>query len=195
MALAQQPQDMDRPTVGLTEAAEELDVHASTIRRYIREGKLPAHKAEGSHGPEWRIWADDLQAFAQGEQEVQGGLRQADSSFTVDLDERFAHLEQALRTGLDEITDAQKALLPSREETQARADRDRRLEEALTGNSGRIEELAREAEKQRVRAETAEAKVLDLENERDALRRELEAEIGKSWWHKLTGRGMRTEDT
>lgn len=195
MALEKQQQDPDKPTVGLTEAAEELGVHASTIRRYIREGRLPAHKAEGSHGPEWRIWADDLQAFAQGGQEVQGGLRESDSSFTAGLDERFAHLEQTLRTGLDEITEAQKALLPAPEEAQARADRERRLEEALTGNSGRIEELAREAEKQRVRAETAEAQVRELEKERGDLRRKLEAEREKTWWQRLTGRGMRSEDT
>jgi predicted nucleic acid-binding Zn-ribbon protein len=96
---------------------------------------------------------------------------------------------------LDEITEAQKALLPAPEEAQARADRERRLEEALTGNSGRIEELAREAEKQRVRAETAEAQVRELEKERGDLRRKLEAEREKTWWQRLTGRGMRSEDT
>ncbi|NLO07404.1 MAG: helix-turn-helix domain-containing protein [candidate division WS1 bacterium] len=194
MALDKQQQHMIGPTLGLTEAAEELDVHASTVRRYIREGRLPAHKVEGPHGPEWRVTADDVKAFAQGGQEVQGGLRESDSSLVQELDERLAHLAQTISTRLNEISEGQKALEPSLEERQARADRERRIEEALTGNSARIEELAREAEQQRIRAETAEAKVLELENERDGLRRELSVERSKPWWHRLTGRGMKTED-
>lgn len=189
MALEKQQQDPDKPTVGLTEAAEELDVHSSTVRRYIREGKLPAHKEEGPHGREWRIYREDLEAFAQGGQEVHRGLTQSDSSELVDIGERLAQLEQTLCTRFDEISDAQKALQPSQEEARARADRERRLEEALTGNSGRIEELAREAEQQRARAEAAEAQVRELENERDDLRRKLETEREKTWWQRLTGKG------
>lgn len=188
-----QHQNTDNPTVGLTEAAEELGVHPSTVRRYIREGQIPAHKAEGSHGPEWRIYSDDLQAFAQGDQELHKVLNESDSGQLGELLDRFAHLEQTLGTGLEEIIEAQKALRPSEEELRARVEREKCIEEALSGNTARIEELAREAEQQRARAETAEAQVRELENERDDLRRKLQAERAKTWWQKLTGRGMATD--
>lgn len=189
MALEEQHQDSDKPTVGLTEAAEELDVHSSTVRRYIREGKLHAHKEEGPHGREWRIYCEDLEAFAQGGQDAHRGVTQRDSSELTGLAEGLAEIEQTLRTRFDEISEAQKALRPSEDEVRARADREKRLEEALTGNSSRIEELAREAEQQRARAEAAEAQVRELENERDDLRRKLEAEGEKTWWQRLTGKG------
>ncbi len=44
------------PTVGLRQAAEELGVHYMTAYRYVRSGRLPAHKS----GAEWQIDPADL---------------------------------------------------------------------------------------------------------------------------------------
>jgi excisionase family DNA binding protein len=49
-------------TLGLKECAQRLGVHYMTVYRYVRTGMLPATKI----GFEWRIAADDLEAFAAG---------------------------------------------------------------------------------------------------------------------------------
>ena len=44
-------------TVGLRQAAEQLGVHYMTAYRYVRSGRLPAHKL----GSEWQIDPADLE--------------------------------------------------------------------------------------------------------------------------------------
>lgn len=48
--------------VSLTEAAERLGVHYMTAYRYVRTGRLPAHKA----GSEWQVATRDLDTFVTG---------------------------------------------------------------------------------------------------------------------------------
>jgi len=50
-------------TVSLKEAAEQLDVHYMTAYRYVRNGRLAAHKA----GAEWRVRAADLEQLVRGD--------------------------------------------------------------------------------------------------------------------------------
>lgn len=45
----------------VNEVAERLGLHAHTIRRYIREGKIPAAK----FGRVWRVDEEDLRAFIE----------------------------------------------------------------------------------------------------------------------------------
>lgn len=45
------------------EAAEKLDVHARTVRRYIAAGEMEANKIGG----QWRIRKEDLTAFINGQ--------------------------------------------------------------------------------------------------------------------------------
>lgn len=47
-------------TITIREAAERLGVSAKVVRRLIAEGSLPAAKARGSHGEEWRVDAASL---------------------------------------------------------------------------------------------------------------------------------------
>ncbi len=46
-------------TISLKEAAEQLDVHYMTAYRYVRNGRLAAHKS----GAEWRVRTDDVDQF------------------------------------------------------------------------------------------------------------------------------------
>jgi len=45
------------------QVAEMLHMHVKTVRRYIREGKLPAAKV----GKQWRVTGHDLSIFMEGE--------------------------------------------------------------------------------------------------------------------------------
>ncbi len=45
------------------QVAEMLHMHVKTVRRYIREGKLPAAKV----GKQWRVTGHDLSVFMEGE--------------------------------------------------------------------------------------------------------------------------------
>jgi excisionase family DNA binding protein len=47
----------------VSRAAEILDLHPKTVRRFIRDGRIPAHKI----GREWRIRLEDLREYAHGE--------------------------------------------------------------------------------------------------------------------------------
>ena len=46
-------------TIGLREAADRLGVHYMTAYRYVRSGRLAAHKS----GDEWRVRTADLDAL------------------------------------------------------------------------------------------------------------------------------------
>lgn len=47
--------------IGLRDAAEQLGVHYMTAYRYVRTGRLPAHR----DGAQWTVDLDDLDAFVQ----------------------------------------------------------------------------------------------------------------------------------
>lgn len=51
-------------TISLAEASERLGVHYMTAYRYVRTGRLPAHKESG----QWHVSEDDLQAFIAGDE-------------------------------------------------------------------------------------------------------------------------------
>jgi excisionase family DNA binding protein len=57
---------MDETSISLTEAAERLDVHYMTAYKYVRTGRLAAHK----NGGQWRVDVSDLSDFESGVQET-----------------------------------------------------------------------------------------------------------------------------
>lgn len=70
-----------RATVGLrlSEAAELLEVSPSTLRRYVKAGKLKATQTKGKYGAEYRIhpavlrvWALDTLGLEVSEEELEG---------------------------------------------------------------------------------------------------------------------------
>jgi len=134
------------------EAAALSGCHVQTVRKAIREGELTAEKVPGPHGPQWRIRKKDVESSplsAKGERDkAEPSLAQAHSS--------LVRIEARLR----ELTEGQKALLPSEEERQERAQRDRQTQQ----------------------------QVGDLAQEVRALREELAAERAErqvSWWRRL----------
>ena len=53
------------------EAAEKLQVSTTTLYKYIREGKLKAHKLGGNSSKRrWRIYRSDLEEFIQNTNEL-----------------------------------------------------------------------------------------------------------------------------
>ena len=52
-----------RKAVSIPEAARLLEVHQNTIRRWIAQGELPAHRL-GRTGRHLRIYEDDLAELA-----------------------------------------------------------------------------------------------------------------------------------
>ncbi|MGC9319237.1 MAG: hypothetical protein ACP5KN_14490 [Armatimonadota bacterium] len=87
----------------------------------------------------------------------------------------------------EEMSAGQKALQPSEEELRERAERERRIEEALAGNADTIRELAEDlgrvqAERDQFRQELDEAqqRIADLEAELKEARR--------PWWRGLLRR-------
>ena len=62
-------------------AAEILDLHPKTVRRFIREGRIKANKV----GREWRIRKEDLRDFAHGELST----APAEPQSTLDIGDRM----------------------------------------------------------------------------------------------------------
>jgi len=51
------------PDLSVTEAAELYDVSRRSLEYRVRAGDLPAYKARGAHGREWRVQRQDLEAL------------------------------------------------------------------------------------------------------------------------------------
>lgn len=181
MTAQEQAQEPEAPTLTIAEAAALLDVHAATVRRYIREGRIPAHKVDGPYGPQWCIYRADAEALAQGALSAQGSLNQSDSRAAAEVADRLAQIESTVRTGLAEVAAAQKALAPAPEEAQARAEQAQRVEIALGGTVEKLVALAADNERLRARADRAEAEAATL---RDELTRERER-AKRPWWRQI----------
>lgn len=160
----------------LEEAAALLDVHGATARRYIREGKLPAHKVEGPHGREWRIWQADAEALAKGLPTVSGDLRQRDSSSEAAVSIAIAQIESTVRTDLLEVREGVEAGLRRLSEEQEH--RAARVLRGLMENPKIIRDLAAQVGTLTAELEASRA-------ECDRLRDELEAERGRGWWQRI----------
>jgi len=162
-------------TDGLTlrEAAALLSRHSQTVRRYIREGRLAATQIRGRYGEEHRIDRSSLENLAR---ELGVSISDSDSAIHQ-ADSRVYELAEML-TG---VLEAQKALQPSEQERQERAEREGRIEEALTSDAARIEELAEELGRLRADRER-------LKQQNAALKQALRAERAKPWWQKVMGR-------
>ena len=65
----------------VSQAAKALDLHPKTVRRFIRDGRIRAHKI----GREWRIHREDLREYAHGEL----ADRPAEAVSTVRLGDRI----------------------------------------------------------------------------------------------------------
>jgi excisionase family DNA binding protein len=186
----------DDSASGLTvrEVATMSGLHVQTVRKYIRDGELSAHKIQGPHGPEWRVSTEDAEALAR-EQEAEPAQGEPDLS-------RTHSILTELMARITDMHDAQKALLPAPQEAEQRAERERRIEEALAGNADRIRELAEELGEVRAERDTLREDLESTQAERDSAREELaearerieqleaelEAEREKGWWEKLRGR-------
>jgi excisionase family DNA binding protein len=55
--------------LSVDEAAVWLKMDAVTVRRLLREGRLPGRKIDARH---WRISADALKAYVEGDQNTKG---------------------------------------------------------------------------------------------------------------------------
>lgn len=155
---------------GLTvqEVAALSGLHPQTVRKYIRDGELPATKTQGTNGPEWRITRKDAEA-----------LRQAQKTDSKPGDSDLRRALSSLVETTAELRDVQKALAPSPEEAQARADREARIAAAL--------EAAPAAQELAQKLGRAEAERDQLRAERDRLRAELEEARRAPWWRRLVG--------
>lgn len=157
---------------GLTvrEVAALSGLHAQTVRKYIRDGELPATKTQGTHGPEWRIPREEAEALRRAQEDdstqSEADLRRTLSSLTAVADR------------LRRIEEGQLALAPSPEEARARADREARLAAALEA-APEVARLAEALGEARARADRAEAEAARL--------REDLAERRQSWWRRLFG--------
>lgn len=49
----------------IQDVSEALKVTPKTVRRYIREGKLPAEQRRGAHGPQWDIDPEAVNAYTR----------------------------------------------------------------------------------------------------------------------------------
>ena len=69
----------------LDQVVTRLNVHHSTVRRFIHAGKLPASKI----GKDWRIDPDDLEAFIAGTRPVV-----EERSSSIDADDQLSPASQ-----------------------------------------------------------------------------------------------------
>src|SRR5262245_36346469 len=60
MELTPRPEGPQHEPMTLREAAERTDRSVTTLRRYIRSGRLRAEMREGRYGPEYFVSAQDL---------------------------------------------------------------------------------------------------------------------------------------
>ena len=54
-------------TYTVDEVAEALKIHPYTVRRLVREGKIPAFKVGG----QWRFRKDEINAWSKGKRKLQ----------------------------------------------------------------------------------------------------------------------------
>jgi excisionase family DNA binding protein len=93
------------PPLTLTETAARLGVHYMTAYKYVRTGRLEAHKS----GQEWLVRPQDLAAFERAQQAPRArGARR--SSYPAELQDRMLHgdepgawavVERALSSGME----------------------------------------------------------------------------------------------
>lgn len=151
-----------RSRLTVKKAAALIGCHPQTVRKHIKGGKLDAEKAQGVHGPEWRIdreSAESLAASLKGEKANKANPEPA-------IREALSRLA-ALEAMLNDVLTAQKALPPAQEE--------------LAEARGRAEAAEAKAEAEQSRAEASE-------REAAALKEALDAEKRRTWWDRLRGR-------
>ncbi|MPZ52800.1 MAG: helix-turn-helix domain-containing protein [Acidimicrobiia bacterium] len=73
-----------RHSIGLHQVAERLGLHYMTVYRYVRTGKLAAHKVEGA----WQVEIADLQKF-QGRTEHASSTKRDSAPWSDRLEQRF----------------------------------------------------------------------------------------------------------
>jgi len=189
----------------LSEASDKYGVTERTIQRWIKEGKLLAHKIEGQHGPEWRIIgeaADD----SPGYQGMTAGRNAVD--MTMDSFDGFTGLLEKLTDQLQETNDRlqsanyrigylenekqnyqeQLKLLP---DLQAQAERAKALADELARSqeeATRLDELERELEQTKRKDHVIEELNKTVEEQAQRLAAfEEKAKSRKGFWKWFTG--------
>ena len=166
--------DHEAETLGIREAAARIGRHHSTLRRAIQVGKLPAHKVPAVSGPQWRIAADDLEAYAQG-----NGVAYAEhSAFTQPGAETLTRLIEDLAQLMQTV----RALPPSPGEVQAQVEDRKRLRE-IHAQMSRLGELQRLRDQLVQRQHEAESQAQEILR----LQQDLRRERAKPWWRRLFG--------
>lgn len=127
--------------LSINEAAERLDVHPRTVRRWIKDGKLQATMINGPYGPQYKIPAeaintaqhviDVVRVERPNEPEalalaVARALEERDARLFTALHDEFTKQIDTLQEQLREQAAAQDEARREREE-----ERDRRLMEAI----------------------------------------------------------------
>ena len=119
--------------ISLTEAADRLGVHYMTAYRYVRTGRLPAHK----EGGEWRVAVEDLEALRAAGRATAGdggapAGRRRRTDYAGQLEERLVHgdeagawalLEAAMTSGMSPDEVYRRAIAPAMASIGARWER------------------------------------------------------------------------
>ncbi len=103
----------------LHEVADQLGAHYMTVYRYVRTGRLPAHKS----GPQWHVRPEDLAAFVSAGSEPASRPRRGDRSqarrrvehrlLAADEGGAWQILQGALASGADPVELHTELLIPS----------------------------------------------------------------------------------
>jgi len=91
-----------RMHVNALEAAELLGRSERTVRKYIRNGTLPATKARGSN--EWQIAVVELEAFKRVDTAPGRPTEAATSAPSIDYGHRILAIEESMRQLVGQLT-------------------------------------------------------------------------------------------
>lgn len=187
------PQKPSKPTVmTISDAAEKLDVHPRTVRRWINDGDLPARKVSRGKRDVWEIEASDLAAFAEstgrpltsadstgGQAVTSAGEESMTQPETAAESADMQRTVENLRT---ELEDTKRHLADTQARLRAVTDERDFLRETIRNLTTKaLPAAAQEATEREESEEQADA----LREERDRLQERLQAEKSKSWWQRM----------
>lgn len=163
--------------ISVREAAEELDLSESYIRRLCREGALSATRAADGA---WQIERDRRYLDRCGAEPVPEQVPEPPED---DLDARLS----AIEGGIEALQDPLRALAPSPDEVERRRERERRRDELLErlAEYPALQSLEREVARLQELNRHLTERLMDAHGRIQRLERDLEAERDRSWWERL----------